>query len=148
MESSLIHSLHNLHSLDSTLDEEDSFVFLKEYNIQKSLYCRYEYPNLNRELMDTYVSNFCFFYAKIKDLETDKLYSSTIPLNIFRFVLLADGNFSPYYTVRRKPGYIVEGFQWSNGLVYQVREDKKEEFEIYQIVLIIDSLTKTMYNYP
>lgn len=147
MESSLIHSLHNLHSLDSTLDEEDSFVFLKEYNIQKSLYYRYEYPNLNRELIDTYVSNFCFFYAKIKDLKTDKLYSSTIPLNIFRFVLLADGNFSPYYTVRRKPGYIVEGLQWSNGLVYQVREDKKEEFEIYQIVLVIDSLTKTMYNY-
>ena len=50
--------------------------------------------------------------------------------------------------MRRKPGYIVEGLQWSNGLVYQVREDKKEQFQIYQIVLIIDSLTKTMYNYP
>jgi hypothetical protein len=147
MESSLIHSLHNLHTLDSTLDEEDSFIFLKEYNIQKSLYHRYEYPNLNRELIDTYVSNFCFFYAKIRDLETDRLYSSTIPLNIFRFVLLADGNFSPYYTVRRKSGYIVEGLHWSNGLVYQVREDKKEEFQTYQIVLVIDSLTKTMYNY-
>jgi len=148
MASTLIHSLQNLHSIDSTLDEEDSFIFLREYNLTKKLYYRYDYPTLNKDLIETLVSNFCFFYAKIKDSTNDKLYSSNIPLNVFRFMLLEDGNYAPYYTVKRKPGYVVEGLHWTNGLVYQVREDKKDNFEVYEIVIFVDSLTKTMYNFP
>jgi hypothetical protein len=148
MASTLIHSLQNLHQIDATLDEEDSFIFLREYNLTKNLYYKYDYPTLNKDLIETLVANFCFFYAKIKDSTNEKLYSSNIPLNVFRFVLLEDGNYAPYYTVRRKPGYIVEGLHWTNGLVYQVREDKKDEFEVYQIVIFVDSLTKTMYNFP
>ena len=75
-------------------------------------------------------------------------FSSPISINRFRFILLEDGSYSNYYTIRRKAGYVVEGMYWSNGMCYQVREDKSEDFAIYQKVLFLDSLTKNLYQYP
>lgn len=145
---SIIHSIQNVHLKESKIDEEDSYHFLNEYLSSSTHFHKYSFPPLTKEEMISLVSNFSFFCAKIKDSTNEKLYSSNIPLTIFRYLLLPDDTWSHYYTVHKKQGRVVEGMQWSNGLFYQIREDTENHFEVYEIVLLIDSLTKTMYNFP
>lgn len=148
MNLSLFQTLDTIHAIDATLDESDSYYFLDEYQKENYLYYRYSSPDIySFDELDMMSKNFCMFFGKIKDISGNVL-SSPISINVFRFILLADGSCSNYYTPRRKPGYVVEGMYWSNGMTYQVREDKKDEFEVYQKVLFVDSLTKTLHNYP
>lgn len=145
---SIIHSIQNVHLKESKLDEEDSYYFLEEYLKSNSHYYKYSYPEISKEEIYTLISTFCFFCATVKDLSNNKSYASNIPITIFRYLLLENGNWSLYYTVHKKRGKVVEGMQWSNGLFYQVREDKKDNFELYEATLLIDAVTKTMYNFP
>ena len=143
---SLVHSLENLHTIESKLDEEDSYIYLQNLNVSYKYSERYSFPPISRPIVSAIATSFCFFSAKIKDASTNQLYSSNIPLTVFRYLMLEDGSWSYYYTVKRKPGYVVEGMQWSNGFLYQVREDKDKDFEVYQINLSIDSFTRRLYN--
>jgi len=145
---SIIHSIQNVHLKESKLDEEDSYNFLQEYLSTNSHYYKYSYPDISKDEIYTLISTFCFFCATVKDLSTNKSYPSNIPITIFRYLLLDDGTWSLYYTVRKKRGRVVEGMQWSNGLFYQVREDKKDGFELHEATLLVDAVTKTMYNFP
>lgn len=144
---SLIHSLENLHTIESSLDEEDSYILLQYLNISPLYSEKYVFPPIPHLVVSAIATSFSFFSAKIKDKKTNQLYSSNIPLTIFRYLMLPDGTWSYYYTVRRKVGYVVEGMQWSNGYFYQVREDKEQDFEVHQITLSIDSFTKRLYNF-
>lgn len=54
----------------------------------------------------------------------------------------------PLLHAKKKPGYVVEGAYWSNGMFYQVREDKQEDFEIYEISLYVDRLTQLTAKFP
>lgn len=148
MNLSLFQTLDNIHVIDATLDESDSYYFLHEYQKENYLFYRYSSPDIySFNELDIMSKNFCMFFAKVRDISGNVL-CSPIPINVFRFMLMADGSYSNYYTPKRKSGYVVEGMYWSNGMTYQVREDKKDDFEIYQKVLFIDSLTKTLHNYP
>ena len=69
-------------------------------------------------------SNFALFYAKVKDLKSEESFQTNRPIHIFRYIMLEDGSWSNYYAVRKKHGFVVEGMYWSNGMIYQVREDK------------------------
>jgi len=144
----LLHSLHNLHSSEANMDESDSYVFLSQFLLDKKHYYTYKYPELSYEDISSIVSKFCIFCAKVKDSKTENLYLSNVPIHIFRYVLLEDGSWSYYYTPKRKPGYIVEGFCWSNGLLYQVREDKLQNFSTYEVNLMIDGYTKSLHSFP
>lgn len=151
MQNALVsYNLYTLPMHDATLDEQDSYNLLQNYFSVNYLNHTYKYPSENISLTDfqLMVSNFCLFHGKVKDAQTDRSFHSNAPLYVIRYIMLADGSWSPYYTVRRKPGYVVEGLAWSNGLVYQVRDDLKEDFQIHQIVLSIDNLTKTLRDYP
>jgi hypothetical protein len=141
------YNIYTLAMHEATLDEEDSFRFLSNYFIDKKLNYTYTYPDISFDQMSILTSNFCLFYAKIKIVQNDVAMPTNIPINVFRYIMLEDGSWSHYYTVRRKKGYVVEGMYWSNGIVYQVRQDA-ENYEVYQIVLSIDPLTKTLYNFP
>lgn len=143
----LIHSLENLHTIESSLDEEDSYILLQYLNISPIYSEKYIFPPISQLIVSAIATSFSFFSAKIKDQKTNQLYSSNIPLTIFRYLMLPDGTWSYYYTVKRKVGYVVEGMQWSNGYFYQVREDKEQDFKLYQINLSIDSFTKRLYNF-
>jgi len=148
MNTSLFHILSNVHYLDSTLDESDSYFFLQEYYTENYMQYKYSAPDIySFDEFDIMCNNFCMFYGKVKD-SSGNSFSSPISINRFRFILLEDGSYSNYYTIRRKAGYVVEGMYWSNGMCYQVREDKSEDFAIYQKVLFLDSLTKNLYQYP
>lgn len=142
------YNIHNLHLRDATLDEEMSFGYLNWYLTENKYNYSYNSPPVDLDSLYILISNFALFYAKIKILKTNESIYSNKPLYIFRYLMLQDGSWSQYYAVRRKPGYVVEGMAWSNGLFYQVREDKNKDFEIYQTHLTVDSITKTMYNFP
>ena len=144
----LIHSIHNVHLIESTIDEEDSFILLKELSSYPLYSEKYFSPPLPQQDTFTLVSNFSFFCGKVKDSQTNKYFSSNIPIVIFRYLMTSDNSWSYYYTPKKQKGYVVEGMQWSNGYFYQVRQDVVEDFDIYQVVLCIDSFTKRMYNFP
>jgi hypothetical protein len=141
------YNLFTLPSHDATLDEEDSFFFLSNYFNDKKFFYFYTYPEIEYDVIVQLINSYCLFYTKIRDGKTDNLIPINFPINVFRYMMMEDGSWSNYYTVRRKPGYVVEGMYWSNGIVYQVREDSKSIRPI-QIVLGIDSITKTMHGFP
>jgi hypothetical protein len=144
----LTFSLQTIHLMDANLEEDESHYFITEYYNQKILHYLYRFPDRSFDDITSLVNNFTYFCAKVKDNTTKLKYSSNIPIGVFRYVLLEDLSWSPYYTVRRKPGLIVEGAYWSNGMFYQVREDKKEDFDVYEVVLMVDPLTQKMYSFP
>lgn len=148
MEDYSIVSLQSLPHFESTLDESDSYYFLAQYFQEKVLHFIYRYPAYSYDDIANLVNNFTFFCSKVKDTQTGKSYSSNIPVGFFRYILLEDMTWAPYYAVRRKPGYVVEGAYWSNGMFYQVREDKDKDFEVYEVTLMIDPLTQKMYSFP
>lgn len=147
-DSYLLCTLQTIHRFDATHEEQESYYFLNEYIRQKFLYYTYRYPNYNFDDIVSLVNNFTLFCAKVRDAKTNQKHSSNIPLGVFRYVLLEDMTWSPYYTVRRKPGYVVEGAYWSNGMFYQVREDAKDNFEVYEVNLMIDPFTQKMHSFP
>lgn len=144
-------SSYNLYSLpfhDATLDEQDSHLLLSRYLLERKFNHVYSYPERSLDEVTSLVQNFCFFTAKIQDGLTGKLYPFNTPLHVFRFMLTEDGSWGRYYAVHRSPGYVVEGMHWSNGLVYQVRDDNDTEINLHQLVLSVDALTKTMHGFP
>jgi len=148
MNSPVFRTLDTVHYFDSDIDEEQSYSFLQYYYLDKYLQYMYTAPDVySMTEFDAMANNFCLFFGKIQD-STNSYIASPIPLFTFRYVMLSDGSWSSYYAVRRKPGYIVEGYSWSNGMVYQVRQDKEKDFQIYQRVLYVDHLTKTLHGYP
>lgn len=142
------YNIFNLHTHDATLDEESSYFYLSQYRLTKTFNYSYESPPYALDDLHILISNFALFYAKIKDNRTGLNFPINKPLYIFRYIMLEDGSWSPFYTLRKKHGYVVEGMSWSNGMFYQVREDKQNEFEIYHTYLSIDHITKTMYQFP
>lgn len=147
-DSYLLCTLQSIHKFEATLIEEESYLFQQEYFRQKFLHYCYQYPGYSYEEITSLVNNFTLFCSKVRDLKTKNKYSSNIPIGVFRYMLLHDMSWSEYYTVRRKPGYVVEGAYWSNGMFYQVREDKKSDFEVYQVTLMIDPLTQKIHSFP
>lgn len=144
----LLYSLQHLPNIDATLDEADSFSFLESYFKDNFSNYKYSYPDIYSLEEITYmVNNFSLFFGRIKDPSDNSIYSP-VPINVFRYIMLEDMSYSSYYTVRRKSGYVVEGVYWSNGMFYSVRQDVQENYDIYQIVLSIDSYTKTLYQFP
>lgn len=146
--SSITCNLQSLHLIESTISDEESYYFLIEYYRQKILHYIYRYPDYSFQEITTLVNNYAFFCARVKDTKNNQSYPSNFPIGVFRFMLHEDMSWSPYYTVRRKPGYVVEGAYWSNGMFYQVRDDAKNNFAVHEVTLVIDSITQKMHHFP
>jgi hypothetical protein len=80
----------------------------------------------------------------------DKLtFFSSVPLSVFRYLMVEQLDSWDYYTLTNKRnGYVVEGANWSNGLLYQVRKHELDQIDTIQIVLIISKETKILNKYP
>lgn len=141
-------TLQTIHLLDATIEDEESYYFLMEYYRQKVLHYIYRYPAFTYEDMSVLVNNYTLFCARVKDSKNNQKYASNFPIGVFRYMLHDDLSWSPYYTVRRKPGYVVEGAYWSNGMFYQVRDDAKKDHNVHEVTLMIDSLTQKMHAFP
>jgi len=142
------YTMHTIHLCEATLDEEDSYNYLSTYNSTHQFNYNYVYPDhFTLDDIHLLTSNYSLFYAKLRDKKSEKLYQFNQPIHVFRYIMKSDGTWGKYYAVRPDIGYVVEGMYWSNGMMYQVRENT-DNFVIHQIVLSVDSLTKTMYSFP
>ena len=146
MNDRLIHNLNTLHLTDATLDEEDSYHLLTKFLLDKHTYIHYRYPDISLEDFKVLSNNYCVFGAKIHDAETQRDVHSYVPLAVLRYVLHEDMSFSNYYAPRRKDGYIVEAYMWSNGLLYRVREDEDQESKDLEINLVLDPVAVKVLN--
>jgi hypothetical protein len=144
-----VHTLFTLPYIESFYDEEDSHYILNEIIKEFSDFAVYDSKNelLSLDTVIAIANNYALFHASITHGDAKNLYIN-LPLAVFRYIMLEDLSWSFYDTIRRKPGYVVEGMFWTNGMVYQVREDKEKDFEVYQICVYIDKQTVRKYNYP
>lgn len=146
--SDAVYSIEKISQLESTLYEEDSWAFLAE--MQLSDWYVYDSDQIGLITTKMLADTFAAFHGKIsfpKDMQgvhDIDGYWSSVPLGVFRYKMLSDG--SPYLvdTVKKVPGYIVEGIYWINGFIYLVRDDN----EIFQLKLFIDRQTKLLQMYP
>jgi len=136
---------------ESTLCEEDSFYLLSTFQNSLPDYVRYSTSDIfDLDSIVNLTTMFSTFHSRIKISEssTDSI-ASVVPLDVFRYKMLQDGSFHYIKTTpfAYKPGYIVEGAWWSNGMYYVVREESV--FDNYlDVVLYIDQYTKGLYKYP
>lgn len=142
----LLHTLTELPYTPSTIDEEASYWVSQNYELDNPTHILYTDANFGQPMLVKMCNLYATFYGKVQDLN-GKTTNSYFPINVFRYVLQQDMTWTHYYTPKRKPGYIVEGAYWSNGMFYQVREDKEENFETYQISLYVDRMTQLMASF-
>lgn len=140
-----VYSLQSLHSVESTFYADDSYHIFNTFPTLNSTDVRYSYPAIDYDIVSSIFNDFCFFHAKIQESPSSPRVSSFIPLGVIRFMLHHDLSFSEYDTPRRKPGYVVEGMFWSNGIVYRIREDSKN-FQTYELTVLLDKLTPSLMN--
>lgn len=143
----LLHTLTELPYTSATVEEEVGYYITQVYEQENPEFVKYTTDQFDIFSMSQLCNSFSVFSAKVKDA-TGKSYQSYFPLGTFRYMLHEDLSYSNYYTPKRKPGYVVEGSYWSNGMYYQVREDDDENLQIHQIVFYVDQLTKKMSRYP
>lgn len=146
MEQRLIHNLDTLHLTEATIEEQDSYYILTKYLNDKSNFIRYRYPDISLKDIRVVSNSYCVFGSKILDSQTQEEFRSYLPLGTLRYVLHEDMSYSNYYTPRRKPGYIVEAYLWTNGILYQVREEIDKKSITHEINLIIDPVIVKILN--
>ena len=144
----VLHTLETIHTIESSLDEELSYHYLESFNKTSLDYHKYTFPEYNYEDIKNLINRYACFCASILDFKTNKSYTSPFPLQIFRYLMMSDGTWATYYSKYKDLGYVVEGAHWSNGLYYQVRQDKRHPFDVHQVVFYLDSNTRYTYNFP
>jgi len=135
------------------LFEEDSYVFLQEYQIIKKWFV-YDSKELDISTVKALVDQFVSFHGKIpfstdvtQYFSKDQLssrYWSAVPIGTFGYKMTSNGYFYLIDSVKEVPGYFVQGAYWDNGFVYMV----KDKTEVLQIKLFIDEETKNIHAYP
>lgn len=145
----IIHCPEILHSVESTLDEQDSFRLVQNFHNVFPFYYHYSVASHGFTEVLNLATTFCVLHARVKINVTgfEQTINSSIPLDVLRYKMLADGS---YYMVSQtksfyKPGYIVEGALWSNGFYHLTR--KEDSKEILDIHFYIDQYTKNLHRY-
>lgn len=143
----LLHTLTDLPYTPATIDEESSYWISQNYELDNPEYIHYTDADFGYPMLVQMCNVFALFQAKVGDLE-GRISQSYFPINVFRYILQEDMTWTYYYTPKRKPGYVVEGAYWSNGMFYQVREDKEKDFETYHVSLYVNRVTQLISNFP
>ena len=149
MSNQILYTPSILYMSEPTLCESDSFYFLSNYKTLFPDNYLYSSKDLGIDNSLSFATLFSTFHGRIKVSQnsTDSI-SSVMPIDVFRYKMLEDQS---WHTTAKlpssyKPGYIVEGAFWSNGMYYLVREESPDSF--IELNLYIDHYTKGMYNYP
>lgn len=151
--STFVEKLFSSNSDFTHLFEEDSYVFLQEYQITKKWFV-YDSKELDISTVKALVDQFVSFHGKIpfsteitQYFSKDQLssrYWSAVPIGTFAYKMISNGYFYLIDSVKEVPGYFVQGAYWDNGFVYMV----KDKTEVLQIKLFIDEETKNIHTYP
>ena len=146
----LINTLEYISTKEPSFDEEDSFYFLQDYQLQTD-WCIYSSKHFPLDSVKKLANTFCYSHGMIplksqKDKEDiqDNLFWSSIPLGLFRYKMLENGSWCSTSILKKEKGSIVEGIYWINGFAYLVRNN---DF-ILEANLFIDHKTKLRYTYP
>lgn len=150
MSEALLHTPELLFSIDSTIDEESSYNLVSLYRSTFTLNHNYDSKSYTLEQLLYLSTQFAIFSGRVKisSKQDSSTIASKVPLEVFRYKMLDDGSWYYAKTTPRnhKPGYIVEGALWTNGMYYLVRtEDTKQ---ILEITLSLDQYTKDIHGYP
>lgn len=142
----LAYNLENLDKIESTLDEEDSYFVYNHYTDTYPKYYQYKYPDISYDIVQSICNDFSLFYGKIQESSETESHTSPFPLNIIRFMIDENLDCQKYYTPKRKPGMVVEGYFWTNGFVRRIREDKTKNFEVYELSCILSPSTSYLMS--
>lgn len=135
--------LDRISSVETTLDEEDSWWFLKNMQFQQDWNC-YSSKNYSLDIIVSTIELFVLSHAKVQiPMENMGLFWSPNPIGIFKYRMLEDGSWSALKAIDVKPGYNVQGAYWSNGFYYLVSSD---DF-LLEANLFVDHDTKEKYKY-
>lgn len=150
MSEALLHTPELLFSIDSTIDEESSYNLISLYRPTFILNNYYDSKSYTLEQLLYLATQFAIFSGRVKisSKQDSPTIASKVPLEVFRYKMLDDGSWYCAKTTPRnhKPGYIVEGALWTNGMFYLVRtEDTKQ---ILEVTLSVDQYTKDLHGYP
>lgn len=145
----IIHCPEIIHSIEATLDEEDSFELVKNFTQVFPFYHHYSIAEHGFKPVLDLATTFSALHSrvKIKISGFEQTINSSIPLDVLRYKMLADGSYCPLRSsvIDNHPGYIVEGALWSNGFYYLTREE--ESINILDLHFYVDQYTKTMHRY-
>jgi hypothetical protein len=141
----ILYNIDSLHLIDSTYHEDDSYYIFNNYLSQNSSYLKYSYPDIRQDIVTSIANDFCLFSGKIKEAPTSPSVHSFFPLGVIRFMLHQDLSFSEYYTPRRKSGWVLEGYYWTNAMVYQIRDDSSD-FSVHELTLFVDQVSVKLLN--
>lgn len=145
-EDHLIYNLENLHMIESTHDEEDSFYIYNNYQNVHENYLNYVYPKIDISIVQSIFNDYSLFYGRIQETLNSPSHNSPFPLGVIRFMIDADLSCNKYYTPKRKPGWVIEGYFWTNGFVRRIREDKTKDFQVHEISCLLHPSTAHFMN--
>lgn len=141
----LIYNVDNLPQIPATLEEDDSYYVYNTYPVIHSSHITYSYPGISYDIVKTIANDFCLFSGKVKESESSPQIHSFFPIGVIRYMLHDDLTFSNYYTPRRREGWVVEGMYWTNGFVYQIRDDS-DSFTVHQLTISLDQVSSKLMN--
>lgn len=149
MNKQLVYTPELLALAEATMCESDSFYFIENYFQSFPLQVEYNSAKYSVDTVIKFSTLFSTFHGKVNlGSSSSSSIPSIVPIDVFRYKMLDDGSWYYINTLPTsyKPGYIVEGALWSNGMYYLVREENKSEF--LDAVFYVDQYTKALYNYP
>lgn len=146
----LMNTLEYIVKQEASFDEEDSYYFLKDYQLHTDWAC-YSSKDYPLDSIKQLANLFCYSHGMVPLVDkentnkyVDQHFWSSIPLGLFRYKMLEDGSWASVSIFNKSKGFIVEGVYWLNGFVYQVRNG---DF-VLEVNLFVDQKTKSRYNYP
>lgn len=141
----IIYNIDSLHLIDSSYHADDSYYIFNSYLKENSSYLKYSFPDIREDIVSAIANDFCLFSGKIKEGPHSPQVHSFFPLGVIRFMLHEDLSFSEYYTPRRKDGWVLEGYYWTNAMVYRIRDDS-QYFNTHELTLYIDQVSSKLLN--
>jgi hypothetical protein len=145
----VLHCPEIIHSIEATLDEEDSFELVKNFSQVFPFYYHYSVSQHGFKQVLDLATTFSALHSrvKIKISGFEQTINSSIPLDVLRYKMLPDGSYCSLGSSRiaNQPSYIVEGALWSNGFYYLTRE--QDSINILDLHFYVDQYTKTMHRY-
>lgn len=134
--------LHRTTLFESTLDEEDSHLYLSV--IQHQNWFKYSSTDISINDICSAIDTFVLLHASISYPEKDiSKFWTPIPYIIFRYVMDDTGGWHHVSEFKPFDGYTVQGAAWSNGFYYIV---SNKDF-LLEANLFVDIHTKEQYNY-
>lgn len=143
MQNNVVYHINQAHTYEASWYGIDSAHLFNKYKLDNYNFIEIYSPrDVDKEKFSQLSNLFCVMHAQNYHVPAQQMFHSLKPLYTLRYMIHEDLSVSEYDTPKRKPGNVVEALCWTNGMIFRVREDKKEEeFRILQLGLYLAPLT-------